>query len=222
MLREFAAFDEQSLVRIPENLSYDEAATLPCAAVTAWNALVVSGKLKPGEKVLTQGTGGVSVFAVQFAKMLGAEVFATSSSDEKLEKVRQLGVSEIINYKQTPDWDKAVLERTDKTGVDHIVEVGGAGTLPKSLNAVKIGGHIALIGVLTAGEVNPISILMKSIKVQGIFVGSRRMFEEMNLAIELNNLKPVIDKTFAFEEIRDALKYMESAQHFGKIVISMG
>jgi NADPH:quinone reductase-like Zn-dependent oxidoreductase len=221
VLREFATFSEQSLVRIPQNLSYAEAATLPCAAVTAWNALVVSGKLKAGEKVLTQGTGGVSVFAVQFAKMLGAEVFATSSSNDKLERVKQLGASETINYKQTPDWDKSVLELTNKEGVDHIVEVGGAGTLGKSINAVKIGGHIALIGVLTAGEVNPISILMKSIKVQGIFVGSRQMFEDMNRAIELNNLKPVIDKTFAFEETSDALKYMESAQHFGKIVINI-
>ncbi|MEP6925160.1 MAG: NAD(P)-dependent alcohol dehydrogenase [Pyrinomonadaceae bacterium] len=221
VLREFAAFDEQSLVRIPQHLSYEEGATLPCAAVTAWNALIVSGKLKPGEKVLTQGTGGVSIFAVQFAKMLGAEVFATSSSDDKLEKVKQLGASEIINYKHTPDWDKFVLELTNKEGVDHVVEVGGAGTLGKSLNAVKIGGHIALIGVLTAGEVNPTSILMKSIKVQGIFVGSRAMFEEMNSAIELNNLKPVIDKTFAFGETRDALKYMESAQHFGKIVVKI-
>ncbi len=218
-LREFGAFDEQSLVRIPEHLSYSEAATLPCAAVTAWNALVVSGKLKAGEKVLTQGTGGVSIFALQFARMFGAQVFATSSSDDKLEKVKEFGASEIINYKQTPDWDKFVLELTGKTGVDHIVEVGGAGTLGKSLNAVKVGGHIALIGALTGGEVNPISILMKSVKVQGIFVGSRRMFEDMNRAIELNRLKPVIDQTFAFEESREALKHMESAGHFGKIVI---
>ena len=220
-LREFGAFDEQSLVKIPEHLSYAEAATLPCAAVTAWHALVVSGKLKAGEKVLTQGTGGVSVFAIQFARMFGARVLATSSSDDKLEKVKQLGANEIINYKQTPDWDKSVLELTGKTGVDHIVEVGGAGTLPKSLNAIKIGGHIALIGVLTGGggEINPRSILMKSVKVQGIFLGSRQMFEEMNRAIELNRLKPVIDRTFAFEEAREAFKYMESAGHFGKIVI---
>ena len=221
VLREFGVFDEQSLIEIPANLSYAEAATLPCAAVTAWNALVVSGKLQAGGKVLTQGTGGVSVFAVQFAKMLGAEVLATSSSDEKLEKVKELGANHLINYRQTPDWDKAVLDLTNKIGVDHVVEVGGAGTLPKSLSAVKLGGHVALIGVLTAGEVNPITILMKSIKVQGIFVGSRQMFEEMNRAIELNNLKPMIDRTFAFEESREALKYLESAGHFGKIVIEI-
>lgn len=220
VLREFAVFDENGLVKIPEHLSFEEAATLPCAAVTAWNALVISGKLKAGETVLTQGTGGVSIFAAQFAKMHGARVIATSSSDEKLEKVKNLGASETINYKQTPDWDKAVLSLTNKFGVDHVVEVGGAGTLPKSLNAVKIGGHIAVIGVLSgAGEVNPISILMKSVKLQGIFVGSRQMFEDMNRAIEQNQLKPVIDKTFAFEETPEALEYMKSAAHFGKIVV---
>jgi NADPH:quinone reductase-like Zn-dependent oxidoreductase len=220
VLREYGAFDEQSLIRIPEMLSYEEAATLPCAAVTAWNALAVSGKLKAGETVLTLGTGGVSIFAVQFARAFGAKIIATSSSDEKLERAKKLGVAETINYKQTPDWDKEVLRLTEKTGVDHIVEVGGAGTLAKSMNAAKIGGHIAVIGVLTgAGEVNPIPILMKSIRLQGIFVGSRDMFEGMNRAIETNGIKPVIDRTFAFEETSAALKYMESGAHFGKIVI---
>lgn len=220
VLREYGAFDEQSLVKIPDNLSYEEAATLPCAAVTAWNALAVSGNLQAGETVLTQGTGGVSIFAAQFARAFGAKVIATSSSDEKLERVKELCAAETINYKQTPEWDKEVLRLTEKTGVDHVVEVGGAGTLAKSINAAKIGGHIAVIGVLTgAGEVNPIPILMKSIRLQGIFVGSREMFEQMNRAIEINRIKPVIDRTFAFEDAPAALKFMESGAHSGKIVI---
>ena len=220
VLREYGAFPEESLVKIPANLSFEEAATLPCAAVTAWNALSVSGKLTAGETVLTQGTGGVSIFAVQFARVFGAKIIATSSSDEKLQKVKELGAGETINYKQTPDWDRAVLDLTDKKGVDHVIEVGGPGTLPKSLAAVKIGGHVALIGVLTgAGEINPTPILMKSIRLQGIYVGSRHMFEAMNRAIEQNGIKPVIDQTFAFEEAREAYRYMESAQHFGKIVV---
>ena len=220
VLREFGAFSEESVVKIPANFSYEEAATLPCAAVTAWNALAVSGNLKAGETVLTQGTGGVSVFAAQFAQMHGARVFATSSSDEKLARIRELGAAETINYRKTPDWDKEVLNRTEKIGVDHVVEVGGAGTLAKSMNAAKIGGHIAVIGVLSgAGEINPISILMKQIRLQGIFVGSREMFEAMNRAIEANQLKPVIDEVFAFEETPAALKFMESGAHFGKIVI---
>lgn len=220
VLREYGAFDEGSLVGIPEMLSYEEAATLPCAAVTAWNALAVSGNLQAGETVLTQGTGGVSIFAAQFARAFGARVIATSSSDAKLAKVKELGASETINYKQTPDWDKEALRFTEKKGVDHVVEVGGAGTLAKSMNAVKVGGHIAVIGVLTgAGEVNPIPILMKSIRLQGIFVGSRAMFEQMNRAIVTNNIKPVIDRTFAFAETPAALKYMESGAHFGKIVV---
>ncbi|MDQ4123761.1 MAG: NAD(P)-dependent alcohol dehydrogenase [Acidobacteriota bacterium] len=220
VLREFGAFDEQSLVKIPEHLSYEEAATLPCAAVTVWNALVESGKLKAGQTVLTLGTGGVSIFAVQFAKMLGAKIISTSSSDEKLARVRELGASETINYKLTPDWDKEVFRLTEKLGVDHVIEVGGAGTLAKSLNSVKVGGHVAVIGALSgAGEVSPIPVLMKSIKMQGIFVGSRAMFEAMNGAIETNGMKPVIDRTFSFEETPAALKYMESGAHFGKIVI---
>ncbi len=220
VLREFGAFDENGLVKIPAHLSFEEAATLPCAAVTAWNALVVSGKLKAGETVLTQGTGGVSIFALQIARIFGAKVFSTSSSDEKLSKLRELGASETINYKNTPDWDKEVLKLTEKQGVDHVAEVGGAGTLGKSINAVKTGGHIAVIGILTgAGEINPTSILMKLVKLQGLLVGSRQMFEDMNRAIEVSQLKPVIDKVFPFEKAREALKYLESGAHFGKIVI---
>lgn len=221
-LREYGAFDENGLVRIPAHLSFAEAATLPCAAVTAWHALVVSGNLKAGETVLTLGTGGVSVMALQFAKLHGARVVATSSSDEKLARVKELGADETINYKAVPDWDKAVLRLTKRTGVDHIVEVGGAGTLSRSLNAVRVGGHVALIGVLAgAGDFDPRLVLMKGVRIQGIYVGSRWMFEEMNRAIEANGTRPVIDKTFAFEEAADALRYMESGSHFGKIVIEI-
>ena len=220
VLREYGTFSDEGLVKIPEHLSFEEAATLPCAAVTAWDALVVSGNLKAGETVLTQGTGGVSIFAIQFAKLFGAKVIATSSSNEKLAKVRELGADETINYKETPDWDKSALALTNKNGVDHIVEVGGAGTIAKSVNAVRIGGHIAVIGVLSSGnDFNPVSVLMKQVRLQGILVGSRKMFEDMNRAIELTKLKPVIDKVFEFGEVREALKYMESGKHFGKIVV---
>ncbi|HKS41888.1 MAG TPA: NAD(P)-dependent alcohol dehydrogenase [Blastocatellia bacterium] len=220
VLREYGAFDENGLVQIPEHLSFEEAATLPCAAVTAWDALIDSGRLKAGQTVLALGTGGVSIFALQLAKMHGARVIITSSSDEKLERAKELGADETINYKSAPNWDKEVLSRTNKIGVDHVIEVGGAGTLSKSLNSVRVGGHVALIGVLASGnDFNPLSVLMKGVRLHGIFVGSRQMFEDMNSAIEANKLKPVIDKTFAFEEVREALKYMESGSHFGKIVV---
>lgn len=221
-LREFGAFDENGLVNIPQHLSYEEAATLPCAAVTAWNALIVSGKLKKDEFVLLQGTGGVSIFALQFAKIFGAKVIITSSSNEKLERAKQLGADFLINYKDEPDWDKKVLEITEKRGVDHIVEVGGAGTMQKSINSVKMGGNIVTIGVVAGkGEFNPVPIFMKYIKLQGIFVGSREMFEAMNKCISENKLKPVVDKIFEFDQAREALKTMESASHFGKIVVKV-
>jgi NADPH:quinone reductase-like Zn-dependent oxidoreductase len=220
VLRDLGAFPEQSLVRIPDHLSYEEAATLPCAALTAWHALVEFCKIRPGETVLTLGTGGVSVFAVQFAKMHGARVIATSSSDEKLARVRELGADETVNYKTHADWEREILRLTGGAGVDHVVEVGGAGTLGKSVESSRIDGRIALIGVLAAGPgFNPISLLMKRVGLQGIFVGSRQMFEDMNAAVSLNQLKPVIDRTFSFDEAADALRYMETGSHFGKIVI---
>ena len=222
VLREYAAFDQESIVGVPEHLSYEEAATLPCAAVTAWNALVVSGKIKAGDTVLTLGTGGVSIFALQIAKHFGARVISTSSSDEKLEKVIQLGADETINYRTREDWDKAVLELTNGVGVDHVVEIGGTGTLTKSVKAVRVGGHIALIGGLNmTGEFNPIPIFMKGIRMQGIFVGSREMFENLNKTIETAKLKPVVDRVFAFEQAAEALNYMASGSHFGKIVIKI-
>lgn len=220
VLREYAVFSEESLVAIPEHLSFEEGATLPCAALTAWNALHVSGKVKSGDSVLTLGTGGVSVFAVQIAKMAGARVIATSSSEEKLEKLRAIGADETINYRTREDWDKVVLELTDKRGVDHVIEVGGAGTLPRSINAVRIAGHVALIGALTgAATFDPVSVFMKAIKLQGIFVGSRTMLENMNRAVSANKLEPVIDKVFDLDEVGDALAYMQSGSHFGKIVV---
>jgi NADPH:quinone reductase-like Zn-dependent oxidoreductase len=220
VLRECGAFDENGLVRIPDHLSYEEAAALPCAAVTAWHALVEFGNLKAGETVLTLGTGGVSIFAIQLAKLHGARVIATSSSDEKIARVREFGADDTINYKKTPDWDKEVFRITQRLGVDHVVEVGGAGTLPKSLNAVRMGGGISVIGVLAGGSgLDPARVLMKSVRLQGIFVGSRQMFEDLNRAIVLNGLKPVIDQTFPFERAREALEYMEGGSHFGKIVL---
>ncbi len=223
VLREFGNFDENGLVCIPDHLSYEEAATLPCAGLTAFNALYESGGLKPDDTVLLQGTGGVSIFALQFASIFGNRIIITSSSDEKLKKAEELGATDFINYKKTEDWDKEVLNLTEKRGVDHIVEVGGAGTMAKSLNAVRMGGHIAVIGVLSGkGEINPTSILMKAVKLQGIFVGSRQMFEAMCQMLSLHqHIKPIIDKTFAFDEVKDALKYMESGSHFGKIVVKI-
>ena len=221
MLAEYVVLHEDGVVRVPEHLTDEEAASLPCAAVTAWNALFTSGSLKAGDTVLIQGTGGVSIFALQFALLAGARVIATSSSDEKLERVLQLGASDGINYKQTPDWSKKVRELTAGDGVDYVVEVGGAGTLSESLRAVRYGGQISLIGVLTGGsaEINTASILMKNVKVQGIYVGSREMFEAMNSAIALHKLHPVCDRVFPFHEAPEALKYMETGSHFGKICI---
>ena len=221
MLAEYVVLHEDGVVRVPEHLTDEEAASLPCAAVTAWNALFTSGGLKAGDTVLIQGTGGVSIFALQFALLAGARVIATSSSDEKLERVLQLGASDGINYKQTPDWGKKVRELTAGDGVDYVVEVGGAGTLSESLRAVRYGGQISLIGVLTGGsaEINTASILMKNVKVQGIYVGSREMFEAMNCAIALHKLHPVCDRVFPFHEAPEALKYMETGSHFGKICI---
>ncbi len=222
VLREFGAFHEDALVRAPDHLSFVEASTLPCAAVTAWHALVVSGNVQRGDQVLTLGTGGVSIFAVQIAKMFGAEVISTSSSDEKLELVKQVGSDHLINYRTREDWHTAVLEITDGRGVDHVMEVGGTGTLARSVKAVRAGGHIALIGALNmSGDFNPVPIFMRNIRVQGIFVGSRAMFEDMNQEISRHEMKPVIDRVFDFDETKEALAYMARGVHFGKIVIEL-
>ncbi len=221
VLAEAVVFDEDGLVHLPAHLSFAEGATLPCAGVTAWNALVAQGNLKAGDTVLVQGTGGVSLFALQFAHMHGARVIATSSSAAKLERAIAMGASDGIDYRATPDWDKRARQLTGGAGVTHVVEVGGVATLGRSLNAVSGGGYIAVIGVLTgiAGELSIGAILHKHLRIQGIYVGSRAMFEAMNRAIELNGIHPVVDRVFPMSEIRDALRHMESAAHFGKIVI---
>jgi len=222
MLATEVVLAESGLVRIPDHLTYEEAATLPCAGVTAWNAVFTWAHTKPGDTVLIQGTGGVSIFALQFAKLAGARVLGTSSSDEKLERAKSLGLDAGFNYKTNPDWDKWAIEQTDGKGVDLVVEVGGAGTLGRSLKAVAMGGTVAQIGVLTGGpdvvDVRP--ILTKHIKVHGVYVGSHSDFVAMNAAISGHKMHPVIGETFAFADAREAFRTMENAGHFGKIVIT--
>lgn len=222
MLAESIVLDQRGLVAVPEHLSWEEAATLPCAAVTAWNAVVHAGQVKTGDTVVIQGTGGVSIFALQFAKLLGARVLGTSGSDEKLTRARALGLDEGLNYKQEPEWAKWVLDQTGGRGADLVVEVGGAGTFAQSLKAVRVGGHIAQIGILTqsAEPIQTGPMLSKQVRLQGIYVGSRADFEEMNRAISLHRLKPVVDQIFAFDQTPAALSVMQNASHFGKIVIS--
>lgn len=223
-LTELMVFNENDAVRIPENLSFEEAAALPCAGVTAWNGLMVTGnRIKPGDTVLVMGTGGVSMLALQFARAAGARVIGTSSSDEKLERARELGLDEGINYKTHDNWDEEVLRLTGGIGVDCVVEVGGIGTLTRSMKSVAPGGKIALIGVLSGreGDNNPYTLLRKSASLHGIFVGNRAMFEEMNEAVEINNIKPPIDRVFPFDEARQAYEYQLSQAHFGKVIISV-
>ena len=221
VLAEQVVIKEGGLVRMPDGWSFEEAATLPCAGVTAWHALVGHGKIKAGDTVLTLGTGGVSIFALQFAKMHGARVIITSSSDEKLAHAKKLGADETINYKTKPDWEREVFALTAKRGADHVVELGGAGTLQKSLDAVRYGGRISLIGVLTGfeGMVNPWPVIARSVTLQGIYVGSREIFEDMTRALSQNRIKPVIDREFALGDTREAFEHMAAASHFGKIVI---
>lgn len=222
VLSEYALFGERGLVGLPPGLSFEEGATLPCAALTAWNALR-SGNLHCGQSVLTLGTGGVSVFALQFAVAEGARVIATTGSEGKMDRLRKLGAGDVINYKAEPGWETRVWELTGRRGVDHVVEVGGAETLKRSLKAVRVGGHISLIGVLSGnrGEVNPLPAVMKGIRIQGIYVGSREMFEDMLRAIGMRGLRPAIDRVFPFLESRDAYRHLESGVHFGKVVISI-
>lgn len=222
VLREFALVPESALVAIPDAFSFAEAATFPCAGVTAWNALQVAGQVKPGETVLTLGTGGVSIFAVQIAKMSGARVIATTGSADKEAMLAELGADEVINYRDTEDWDRAVHILTNRAGVDHVVEVGGAGTLSRSVRAVAVGGHVAMIGALSAsGDFDPISAFMRSVRLSGIFVGSRQMHEDVLNAFSVNRVKPVIDSVFGFSDVQDAFAKMKSGQHFGKIIIDL-
>ncbi|MFO0658991.1 MAG: NAD(P)-dependent alcohol dehydrogenase [Polyangiaceae bacterium] len=223
MLTELALLDAEGVVRVPEYLSDDEGATLPCAALTAWSALITQGQLVAGQTVLVQGTGGVSIFALQIAKLVGARVIVTSSSDEKLERATALGADATINYKTNPDWEKRARDLTGD-GVDHIVEVGGAGTLTKSLKAVKVGGTISIIGVLAGAstELSVVPVLMQNLRLQGVFVGHRESFEAMNRAFALAKIKPVIDRVFQLEDARAAFEHMASGTHFGKICVRVG
>jgi NADPH:quinone reductase-like Zn-dependent oxidoreductase len=221
MLTEYAVLEEDGVVKIPAHLSLEEGATLPCAAVTVWHAMVEHAGLKAGDTVLLQGTGGVSIFGLQFARAMGIRAIITSSSDEKLARAKALGAAFGINYRTTPDWEKVAMEFTGGSGVDHVVEVGGAATLARSFGAIRVGGKITLIGGLSGGatELNPALIFGRRANVQGISVGSTQMFEAMNRAIAANAIKPVIDKVFGFAEAQGAYRHMAAGAQFGKIVI---
>ena len=223
MLANFVYGLEDSFMKFPDYLTYEEASTLPCAGLTAWNALVVRGLLQAGETIVIQGTGGVALFALQLAKTIGARVILLSSDDEKLEKAGQMGADELINYNKNPNWEELVGEKTFQVGADLVLELGGGGTLAKSMEAVKINGRISLVGVLTGfdGQINPLAILRKSLVVNGIYVGSRDMQEQFHRALEANKIHPVIDRVFNFDQVKEAYAFMQSARHFGKIVIEL-
>ncbi|MBR0898939.1 NAD(P)-dependent alcohol dehydrogenase [Bradyrhizobium tropiciagri] len=220
--REAVVAPSTAFTRAPKGYSHSEAATLTCAGLTAWRALAHEGQLKAGETVLVQGTGGVSIFALQFAKSMGATVVATSSSDAKLERLKALGADHLINYKSVEKWGNMAREMSGG-GLDHIVEIGGAGTLPQSIAAAKIGGHIALIGILAGlhGPIPTAALMTKQIRLQGITVGSRRQQLSMVKAIDATGIRPVIDQTFPLEGLADAFRYQESGKHFGKICIDV-
>lgn len=221
MLREAAILSAEGLVHVPDHLSDEQAATLPCAAVTAWNALVTHGGVTAGDTVLVQGSGGVSVFALLIARTLGARVVATSSSEAKRERLLELGAEAALDYRADPEWGRAIKKLTG--GVDHIVEVGGAGTLSQSLRAIRPGGTISLIGVLAGGrgELNLLPVLMNQVRVQGIMVGHRESFEAMNRAFEAAELYPLVDRVFPFEEAPAAFAHLKAGAHFGKVVVSI-
>ncbi|MGD8675890.1 MAG: NAD(P)-dependent alcohol dehydrogenase [Desulfobacterales bacterium] len=221
VMQEYIVVNEEGLAKIPEYLTDEEAATLPCAALTAWSALVTEGDVKAGDTLLVQGTGGVSLFALQFAKLLGAMVIVISSSDDKLKRVAALGADEGINYTNVPEWGKAVKKLTRGEGVDHIVEVGGEKTLPQSLRVIRPGGTISMIGVLSGVNmgVSLGLIVTRKVRLQGITVGHRDSFEAMARAIGQHQVKPVIDRVFAFEELKEAMEYLRQGKHFGKICI---
>jgi NADPH:quinone reductase-like Zn-dependent oxidoreductase len=224
MLADYALLEEDGVVKIPPHLSLEEGATLPCAGVTAWHAMMEHARLKAGDTILLQGTGGVSIFGLQFAHAMGIRAIITSSSDEKLKQAKALGAAFGINYKTTPEWQKAAMDFTGGRGVDHVIEVGGAATLTRSFGAIRVGGRISMIGGLSGGatELNPGLIFSRRANVQGISVGSMQMFEAMNRAIEANAIKPVIDKVFGFGAAPEAYRHMASGAHFGKIVIAVG
>ena len=224
MLAEQVALSEQGVVKVPAHLSDEQAATLPCAAVTAWNALVREGRIKPGDTVVCLGTGGVSLFALQFAKLAGAHVTVISSSDEKIARAKALGADAAINYRTTPEWAKATREITDGRGYDHVLELGGEKTLPQSLLCVRAGGTISIIGVLSGGTMTAQlgRIVMKQCRMVGIGVGNRDGFEAMLRAMALHQVQPMVDRVFAFEELKQAMAHLKSGAHFGKVCIRHG
>lgn len=224
LLRELALLPEHGLVHIPEHLSFVEAATLPIAALTAWSALFTHGHLQPGETVVLQGTGGVSLFGLQLAKLAGARTIVTSSSDEKRERAEALGADITLNYRTTPEWGAEVLRLTEGRGADHVLEVGGARTLEQSLRAIRYGGHVWLIGFLsgTTTELNLVAAMQRRARLNGIAVGSRTEFEAMNRAITQSGLRPVVDRVFPVEQVQDAFRYLELGAHFGKVAIAVG
>ena len=221
--REVVVYPADWFTRAPAALGHAEAATLTTAGVTAWRALVVDGGLKAGDIVLVLGTGGVSIFGLQIARAMGATVVATSSSEEKLERLRELGAAQTFNYKSHPDWGRRIFDWTGGRGVDHVLEIGGPGTLPQSIDALRTGGHIALIGVLTgmAGEIPTVDLMVKQARLQGLIVGSRQDQIDFVGAVEATALRPVIDKRFALEDIADAFRYQQAGRHFGKVVLDI-
>lgn len=221
-MAEYMCLSEQGVVKAPSNLTDAQAAGLPCAGLTAWSALATCSTTKPGEKVLIQGSGGVALFALQFAKSFGSHVTMISSSDEKIERLKELGADAAINYRSTPEWGKASREITDGRGFDHIIELGGEKTLPQSLRCIRPGGTLSMIGVLSGLSLNASlgPIITRQVRLQGVTVGHRDSFEAMVRAIELHNIKPIVDKTFDFEELKEGLAYIKSGKQFGKVCIS--
>ena len=221
--RETVTASTNAFTLAPKGWTHVEASTLTTAALTSWRALMSDDHLKPGDTVLVQGTGGVSIFALQFAKMAGANVIATSSSDEKLDKLKALGADHLINYKKTPNWGDVVREITGGVGVDHVIEVGGPATLEQSMAAARVGAHISVIGILTGlgGEISVVTALIKQLRLQGLIVGSRTQQKDMVKAIDANGMRPIVDKVFPLENIVDAFRYQESNKHFGKICLEM-
>jgi NADPH:quinone reductase-like Zn-dependent oxidoreductase len=222
-LQEQLLLPESGVVPMPPHLSFEEAATLPCAGVTAWNALVSQGQLAPGDTVLTIGTGGVSVFAVQIAKLLGMRVVATSRSAAKLERVKALGADFTIDTTATPDWAKEARKLVGNDGVDHVIEVGGVGTLEQSIRAVRPGGQISLIGVLAGVEkpLNLTPVLMQNIRIQGVFVGDAQVATDFADAVAKTGMKPSVDQVFPVDEVHEALRFMERGEHFGKVALKL-
>jgi NADPH:quinone reductase-like Zn-dependent oxidoreductase len=222
MLAEFVVVPETGAIHVPAHLSFEQAATLPCAGVTAWNAVVETARVKAGETVLLLGTGGVSLFALQFAKMHGARVILTSSSNEKLARAKALGADDVINYRDTPDWDRAVNALTGGRGADLVVEVGGPGTLERSIRSARVGGMVTMIGALSGtGQIDPRPLISRSVRLQGIYVGSLDMFTAMNAAADKAVLAPMVDRVFRFDQARDAYAHLAGGSHFGKVVIAV-